>query len=188
MLPGSRSGRAGTRFGFPAFATSLNLGIPPPCSPTCLGLAFRAPRASRRRNGRCFIATGKARRNFARQHIPPDLPPETTQPAPRRHVVTQSVRCGVPTRERGNERGRVEETIHHATFSGAAIEEAYLLVQAGSPQVQSRHEGQRTVHEVNLQRRIGFVGGQEGGRRGNPPATRVRLVLEDDRVITAFPF
>ena len=82
----------------------------------------------------------------------------------------------------------------HGVFDGdaddllAVIDEAYLLVQAGSPQVQSRREGQRTVHEVNLQRRIGFVGGQEGGRRGNPPATRVRLVLEDDRVITAFPF
>lgn len=82
----------------------------------------------------------------------------------------------------------------HGVFDGdaddllAVIDEAYLLVQAGSPQVQTRHERQRTVHEVNLRRRIGFVGGQEGGRRGNPPATRVRLVLEDDRVITAFPF
>jgi hypothetical protein len=82
----------------------------------------------------------------------------------------------------------------HGVFDGddddllTVIDEAYLLVQAGSPQVQSRREGQRTVHEVDLRRRIGFVGGQEGRRRGNPPATHVRLVLEDDRVITAFPF
>ena len=82
----------------------------------------------------------------------------------------------------------------HGVFDGdadaalAVIDEAYLLVKAGSPQVQSRQQGVRTVHEVDLGRRIGFVGGQEGRRRGNPPATQVRLVLEEDRVITAFPF
>lgn len=82
----------------------------------------------------------------------------------------------------------------HGVFDGdaddllAVIDEAYLLVQAGSRQVKSRQERQRMVHDVDLRRRIGFVGGREGRRQGNPPATRVRLVLEDDRVITAFPF
>ncbi len=82
----------------------------------------------------------------------------------------------------------------HGVFDGdaddllAVIDEAYLLVRAGSPQVQSRREGDRMVHEVDLRRRIGFVGGQQGRRLGNPPATQVRLVLEGDRVITAFPF
>jgi hypothetical protein len=82
----------------------------------------------------------------------------------------------------------------HGVFDGdaddllAVIDEAYLLVKAGSPQIESRQEGQRMVHEVNLGRRIGFVGGQQGRRQGHPPATRVRLVLEEDRVITAFPF
>jgi hypothetical protein len=82
----------------------------------------------------------------------------------------------------------------HGVFDGdaddalAVIDEAYLLVKAGSPQVQSRQQGVRTVHEVDLRRRIGFVGGQEGRRQGNPPATQVRLVLEEDRLITAFPF
>jgi hypothetical protein len=82
----------------------------------------------------------------------------------------------------------------HGVFDGDAeellvvLDEAYLLVKAGGPQVKSRREGQRMVHEVDLRRRIGFVGGQQGRRQGNPPATHVRLVLEDDRVITAFPF
>jgi hypothetical protein len=82
----------------------------------------------------------------------------------------------------------------HGVFDGdadnllAVIDEAYLLVKQNSPQVQSRREGIRIVHEVDLRRRIGFVGGQQGRRQGNPPATRVRLVLEEDRVITAFPF
>ena len=82
----------------------------------------------------------------------------------------------------------------HGVFDGdaddlfAVIDEAYLLVKQRSPQVQSKREQNRMVHDVNLRRRIGFVGGQEGRRKGNPPATHVRLVLEDDRVITAFPF
>ncbi|MCH5373093.1 MAG: hypothetical protein JJ992_03890 [Planctomycetes bacterium] len=68
------------------------------------------------------------------------------------------------------------------------IDEAYLLVKRRSPQVQSRREQGRMVYDVDLKRRIGFIGGQEGRRKGNPPATHVRLVLEDDRVITAFPY
>jgi hypothetical protein len=75
----------------------------------------------------------------------------------------------------------------HGVFDGdaddalAVIDQAYLLVKTRSPQVQSRQQGVRMVHEVDLRRKIGFVGGQEGRRRGNPPATHVRLVLEEDR-------
>jgi len=82
----------------------------------------------------------------------------------------------------------------HGVFDGdkddllAVLDEAYLLVKQRSPRVQSRREQDRMVYEVDMRRRIGFVGGQEGRRKGNPPATHVRLVLEDDRVITVFPF
>lgn len=82
----------------------------------------------------------------------------------------------------------------HGVFDGdedqllAVIDEAYLLVKQRSPQVSSKREGSRMVHEVNMRRRIGYMGGREGRRRNNPPATRVRLVLEDERLITAFPY
>jgi hypothetical protein len=82
----------------------------------------------------------------------------------------------------------------HGVFDGdantlfAVIDEAYLLVQQGSPQVRSRREGTRTVHEVDLRRRIGFVGGRLGAEKRHPPATHVRLILEGDQVISAFPF
>jgi hypothetical protein len=82
----------------------------------------------------------------------------------------------------------------HGVFDGddsdllAVIDEAYLLVREGSPRVQSQREGRRTVHNVDIGRRIGFVGGQDGARDGNPSATHVRLVLEEDRLITAFPY
>jgi hypothetical protein len=45
----------------------------------------------------------------------------------------------------------------------------------------------RTIYTVDLGKRIGFIGGQDGGRRRNPMARRVRLVLEGKRVITAYP-
>jgi hypothetical protein len=82
----------------------------------------------------------------------------------------------------------------HGVFDGdaetmfAVIDEAYLLTQQGGRQVRSRREGARLVHEVDLRRRIGFVGGQVGAAEGHPPATHVRLILEDDRVISAFPY
>ena len=82
----------------------------------------------------------------------------------------------------------------HGVFDGgedqvfATIDEAYLLVKQNSPQVKQEVDGDRTVYEVNMKRRIGFVGGQTGRRTGKPAANYVRLVLEDREVITAFPF
>lgn len=82
----------------------------------------------------------------------------------------------------------------HGVFDGdaaellAVIDEAYLLAQQGGPRVTAERQGERLVYEVDLRRRIGFVGGQVGKHRGHPPATHVRLILEGDRVISAFPF
>ncbi len=42
-----------------AVPNSSNLEIPSLCSPTCLGLAFRAPHALWRHNGHCFTAARK---------------------------------------------------------------------------------------------------------------------------------
>jgi hypothetical protein len=38
-----------------------------------------------------------------------------------------------------------------------------------------------------MQRRIGFVGGRVGAERRHPAARKVRLVLEGNKVITAYP-
>ncbi len=82
----------------------------------------------------------------------------------------------------------------HGVFDGAAdgalaaIDEAYLLTKRGGPRVKTQRQGPRTVYEVDLARRIGYLGGQVGQRQGHPPASHIRLVLEGDRVITAFPF
>ena len=68
----------------------------------------------------------------------------------------------------------------------AVIDEAYLQAQSGK-KTRTQEERGRSVHTVDLGRRIGFVGGQSGAKRNHPETRHVRLVLEKERVITAFP-
>jgi hypothetical protein len=81
----------------------------------------------------------------------------------------------------------------HGVFDGgedeifAVIDEAYLIAKQGGPRVEVEREGARTIYTVDLRRRIGYIGGQSGRRSNHPPATGVRLVLENVDVITAFP-
>lgn len=66
------------------------------------------------------------------------------------------------------------------------IDEAYRQAQAGQ-RTQTEYEEGREVYLVNLGRTIGYVGGESGARQGHPPAKKLRLVLEGEQVITAFP-
>lgn len=82
----------------------------------------------------------------------------------------------------------------HGVFEGdrdailRLIDEAYQKTKANSNQVQTEESDNNTVYTVDMGRRIGFEGGQRGQRNQNPGLTRVRLVLRDDRVITAYPY
>ena len=82
----------------------------------------------------------------------------------------------------------------HSVFEGtkeeifALIDEAYELAKKkGPPQVVIEDEGDRTTYTVNLNRKIGHGGGQSGARRRHPPLKMVKIVLEGDEVITAYP-
>jgi hypothetical protein len=66
------------------------------------------------------------------------------------------------------------------------IDEAYRNALAGR-NTRTTVDRSRTVHTVDMGRTIGYVGGQTGQRQGRPPARHVRLVLESNRVITAYP-
>jgi hypothetical protein len=66
------------------------------------------------------------------------------------------------------------------------IDLAYQRAKAGQ-RTTTEVDGERTIHTVDLGKRIGYVGGSEGRRRRNPMARRVRLVLEGKYVVTAFP-
>lgn len=81
----------------------------------------------------------------------------------------------------------------HGVFSGdeakmlAVIDEAYLLVKKKDQAASIRRDRNRSICTVDLHRDIGFIGGATGKRKGNPKVQRVRLILEDDRLITAYP-
>jgi hypothetical protein len=81
----------------------------------------------------------------------------------------------------------------HGVFHGGregtlkTIDQAYVIARSPGPRVQKKTEGPRTVLTVDLGRNIGYVGGQNGRRQGNPEVRHVRLVLEGTNLITAFP-
>ena len=70
----------------------------------------------------------------------------------------------------------------------ALIDEAFDLARKrGPPQVVTEEEGDRTAYTVNLNRKVGRAGGQSGARRRKPPLQKVKIVVEETRVITAYP-
>ena len=81
---------------------------------------------------------------------------------------------------------------NHGVFDGdmpgalKTIDLAYTRAKQGQRTTQ-KIDRNRTVYTVDMGKRVGFVGGREGGRRQNPMTRRVRLVVEGNRVITAYP-
>lgn len=81
----------------------------------------------------------------------------------------------------------------HGVFDGGmegalkVIDRGYEKAKAGQSGVSKEESDGRTVYTVTMGSRIGFVGGRDGNRRNKPMARRLRLVLEGNRVITAFP-
>ena len=82
----------------------------------------------------------------------------------------------------------------HGVFEGnldqilAVIDEAYEKAQKGGRDVRSEEQNDRLVYTVNLWRKIGYTGGSEGKRKGNPECHYLRIILEDiNVVITAYP-
>ena len=81
----------------------------------------------------------------------------------------------------------------HSVFEGdkndilALIDEAYSLVKANSPQVRSSDSRGNQAHTIKMQRKVGYEGGQKGRRKGYPVLKSVKLILDGNRVITAYP-
>jgi hypothetical protein len=67
-----------------------------------------------------------------------------------------------------------------------SIEKAYEKAKAGQ-RTTKQVDGNRTIYTVDMGKRVGFVGGREGNQKRTPMARRIRMVLEGNRVITAFP-
>ena len=82
----------------------------------------------------------------------------------------------------------------HGVFDGDLnqvlrwIDEAYQKVKKGDRSERTFKEDESTKYEVTFDKPIGYVGGSDGKRKGNPPTKRLRLVVIGQNVITAFPF
>ncbi len=81
----------------------------------------------------------------------------------------------------------------HGVFVGDAVEvmqlidEAYELAKSGSSKSDSEKSGDKMTHTVSMGRVIGHTGGKKAKRNGRKELKRIKLVLADNRVITAFP-
>ena len=82
----------------------------------------------------------------------------------------------------------------HGVFKGemksflVSIDDAYLRAKKGAKGTTKTEDDGSLVYEVTFEKAIGFIGGEAGGRRKNPPTKKIRLVVRGDNVITAFPF
>ncbi|TWU56507.1 hypothetical protein Poly51_24180 [Rubripirellula tenax] len=80
----------------------------------------------------------------------------------------------------------------HGVFDGdmdgalATIDRAFDRAKKNQKTTKTEEDG-RIIYTVDMGGRIGFVGGRDGGRKRNPMARRVRIVLDGNRVITAYP-
>lgn len=69
------------------------------------------------------------------------------------------------------------------------IDEAYELVKQKSKRVKSEESRGNMAHVIDMQRKIGYKGGQSGKRSGNKPLRKIKLILAGgNRVITAYPY
>lgn len=80
----------------------------------------------------------------------------------------------------------------HGVFDGdmsdaiETVDLAYERAKKGQRTTKSTDQG-RTIYTVDMGKRVGYVGGRTGNQRRKPMARRVRLVLEGNRLITAYP-
>jgi hypothetical protein len=80
--------------------------------------------------------------------------------------------------------------VESATAAVALVDEAYALAKQTTRTRVQEQQG-RTVYKVDLERAIGYVGGETGARQGHPTTRYLQLVVEADdrgpRFITAYP-
>jgi hypothetical protein len=80
----------------------------------------------------------------------------------------------------------------HGVFDGgmegalATIDRAYQRAKTGTRTTKESDQG-RTIYTVDMGSRVGYIGGRDGNRQKKPMARRVRIVLDQNRVITAYP-
>ncbi len=82
----------------------------------------------------------------------------------------------------------------HGVFDGdrddilKLLDEVYEMIKQKSKYVKTEKSQGNTAYTVSLGRQVGYEGGQKGKRSGNRGLRSVRLVLDGNRVITAYPY
>ena len=67
------------------------------------------------------------------------------------------------------------------------IDDAYELVKSESPRAKHESSKGNDKYDVDMQRKVGFEGGKKGQKSNNRALNKVRMILDGNRVITAFP-
>lgn len=67
------------------------------------------------------------------------------------------------------------------------IDEAWELAKSKSKRVDYQRSDGKDTYLVSMNRKVGFDGGSKGKRNGGRELKRIKLVIIEDRVITAFP-
>lgn len=81
----------------------------------------------------------------------------------------------------------------HGIFDGdmqaflTAIDDGYKRARGHAKGTKQREEDGMTVFEAPFDKPIGYLGGSEGARKGKPKLKRLRIVVRDKNLITAFP-
>jgi hypothetical protein len=81
----------------------------------------------------------------------------------------------------------------HGVFDGdmraflEAIDDTYKRARGHAKGTKLRNDDDATIYEAPFDRTLGFLGGVEGARRGHPKLKRMRIVVRDKNLITAFP-
>jgi hypothetical protein len=81
----------------------------------------------------------------------------------------------------------------HGVFDGdmesflTAIDDGYKRARGHAKGTKQREEEGMTVFEAPFDKPIGYLGGSEGARKGKPKLKRLRIVVREKNLITAFP-
>lgn len=67
------------------------------------------------------------------------------------------------------------------------LDRGYAMVKQDAREVQSSDDGDRTELTIDMPDPIGYVGGKSGKRDNFPTTNRLKMILENDRIVTAYP-
>jgi len=146
------------------------------------------------------LAAGKGGKEASAAAPADDTPFLLSQPGDR--FVSPEGLVYTPGSEEGHRLRHIEKHLQdepgrpgrHGVFHGTLdevlrrIDQAYRMGREKNPSVRIREEDGRKVYEATFEKTIGYIGGRDGKRSGNPATKRMRMVLDGQRVITAFPF